>query len=45
VLLIVVFALALRQLSRLAWMRRMVPVAATMLLTVGLVWFFVRSIK
>lgn len=44
-LLIVVFALALRQLSRLAWMQRAVPVAATMLLTVGLVWFFVRSIK
>jgi len=45
VLLIAVFALALRQLTRLAWMKRAVPVAATMLLTVGLVWFFVRSIK
>lgn len=44
-LLIAVFSLALRQLSRLSWMQRAVPVAATVLLTVGLVWFFVRSIK
>ena len=44
-LLIAVFALALRQLTRLAWMKRAVPVAATMLLTVGLVWFFARSLK
>jgi len=45
VLLIVVFAVALRQLSRLRWMKRFVPVSATLLLTVGLVWFLVRSIR
>ncbi|HEV8040370.1 MAG TPA: HupE/UreJ family protein [Bryobacteraceae bacterium] len=45
VLLIAVFALALRQLSRLRWMKRVVPVGATVLLTVGLVWFLVRSIR
>ena len=45
VLLIAMFALALRQVTRLAWMKRAVPVAATLLLTVGLVWFFVRSLK
>ena len=45
VLLIAVFALLLRQLARLAWMKRAVPVAAAMLLTAGLVWFFVRSLK
>jgi HupE / UreJ protein len=45
VLLIAAFALALWQLTRLAWMKRAVPVAATMLLTVGLVWFLVRSLK
>jgi hypothetical protein len=45
VLLIAVFAFALRQMTRLAWMKRAVPVAATMLLTVGLVWFLVRSLK
>jgi len=44
-LLIALFALALAQLTRLAWMKRAVPVAASMLLTVGLVWFFVRSVK
>jgi hypothetical protein len=44
-LLIAVFALLLGRLSRLAWMKRAVPVSATVLLTVGLVWFFVRSIK
>jgi hypothetical protein len=44
-LLIALFAFALRQLIRLAWMKRAVPVTATMLLTVGLVWFFVRSLK
>jgi hypothetical protein len=44
-LLIAVFAVVFRWLSRLAWMKRAVPVAATMLLTMGLVWFFVRSIK
>jgi hypothetical protein len=45
VLLIAVFALLLRQLTRLTWMKRAVPVAAAMLLTAGLVWFFVRSLK
>jgi len=44
-LLIAVFALVFGWLTRLAWMKRAVPVAATMLLTTGLVWFFVRSIK
>lgn len=44
VLLIAVFALLLRQLTRLTWMKRAVPVAAAMLLTAGLVWFFVRSL-
>ena len=45
VLLIAVFALLLGRLTRLAWMKRAVPVAATMLLTAGLVWFFMRSLK
>jgi len=45
VLLIAVFAVALRQLSRLRSMKRAVPVGATVLLTVGLVWFLVRSIR
>ncbi len=44
-LLIAVFAFVLGRLVRLAWMRRAVPVAATVLLTIGVVWFFVRSIK
>jgi hypothetical protein len=44
-LLIAAFAFALGRLTRLVWMKRAVPVAATMLLTVGVVWFFVRSIK
>ena len=44
-LLIAAFAFGLARLTRLAWMKRAVPVAATMLLTVGVVWFFVRSIK
>jgi hypothetical protein len=44
-LLIAVFAVVFGWLTRLAWMKRAVPVAATMLLTMGLVWFFVRSIK
>ena len=41
-LLIAVFALLLGALARLAWTRRAVPVAASLLLTAGLVWFFVR---
>ncbi len=44
-LLIAVFAWVLKRLARLAWMKRAVPIAATMLLTIGVVWFFVRSIK
>ena len=44
-LLIAAFAFALGRLTRLSSMKRAVPVAATMLLTVGVVWFFVRSIK
>ena len=43
-ILIAVFALALGWLKRLPWMQRAVPVAATLLLTVGLVWFFLRSL-
>jgi len=45
VLLIALFAVMLRQLSRLRSMKRAVPVGATVLLTVGLVWFLVRSIR
>jgi len=30
------------RLARFAWMRRVVPVAASLLLTVGVVWFFLR---
>lgn len=45
VLLIALFAVGLRQVMRLSWMKRAVPVAATMLLTVGLVWFLVRSLR
>lgn len=44
-LMIAMFAFALNRLTRLAWMKRAVPVAATLLLTVGVVWFFVRSIQ
>jgi hypothetical protein len=44
-LLIAAFAFVLGRLTRLSSMKRAVPVAATMLLTVGVVWFFVRSIK
>ncbi len=44
-LLLAAFAFVLGRLTRLAWMKRAVPVAATMLLTVGVVWFFIRSIK
>lgn len=41
-LLVAVLALAVTRLVRLAWMRRFVPAAASVLLTVGLVWFFLR---
>lgn len=41
-LLITVFAVIVTRLSRFAWMRRVVPVAASLLLAVGLVWFFLR---
>jgi hypothetical protein len=41
-LLIAVFALIFGGLARFAWTRRAVPVAASLLLTAGLVWFFVR---
>ena len=41
-LLVVVFALALAGLARLALMRRAVPVAASVLLVTGIVWFFLR---
>jgi HupE / UreJ protein len=44
-LLIAAFTFVLGRLTRLSSMKRAVPVAATMLLTVGVVWFFVRSIK
>lgn len=41
-LLIALLSLLLNRLARLAWMRRIVPVTASLLLTVGVVWFFVR---
>jgi hypothetical protein len=41
-LLIAVFALIFRALARFAWTRRAVPVSASLLLTAGLIWFFVR---
>ena len=41
-LLIAVFALIFGGLARFAWTRRAVPVAASLLLTAGLIWFFVR---
>jgi hypothetical protein len=41
-LLIALFALIVAGLARFAWTRRAVPIAASLLLTVGLVWFFVR---
>jgi HupE / UreJ protein len=41
-LLIALFALLLGGLARLNWMRRAVPVAASLLLVAGIVWFFVR---
>ncbi len=41
-LLIALFALLLGGVARLNWMRRAVPVAASLLLVAGIVWFFVR---
>jgi hypothetical protein len=41
-LLIGVLALIVTRLARFTWMRRVVPVAASLLLTVGVVWFFLR---
>jgi hypothetical protein len=41
-LLIGVLAVIVTRLARFAWMRRVVPVAASLLLTVGVVWFFLR---
>jgi hypothetical protein len=41
-LLITLFALILARLQRLAFLRRAVPVAATLLLAVGVGWFFLR---
>jgi hypothetical protein len=41
-LLIGVLAVIVTRLVRFAWMRRVVPVAASLLLTVGVVWFFLR---
>jgi hypothetical protein len=40
--LIGVLAWIVTRLARFAWMRRVVPVAASLLLTVGVVWFFLR---
>jgi hypothetical protein len=41
-LLITVFAVIVQQMTRIAWMRRAVPVAASALLVTGVVWFFIR---
>lgn len=41
-LLIGVMSLIVTRLVRFTWMRRVVPVAASLLLTVGVVWFFLR---
>ena len=41
-LLIGLGAAIVTRLARFAWMRRVVPVAASLLLTVGVVWFFLR---
>jgi len=41
-LLIALFALIFGGLARFAWSRRAVPIAASLLLTVGIVWFLVR---
>jgi len=41
-LLIALFAFVLGRLARWTWTRRVVPVAASLLLAVGVVWFFIR---
>jgi hypothetical protein len=41
-LLIIVMMVIVTRLARFAWMRRVVPVAASLLLTIGVVWFFLR---
>jgi len=41
-ILIGILAVMVNRLARFAWMRRVVPVAASLLLTVGVVWFFLR---
>jgi hypothetical protein len=41
-LLITVFAVIVQQMTRIAWMRRAVPVAASALLVTGVVWIFIR---
>jgi len=41
-LLIAIFGLIFAALARFTWTRRAVPVAASLLLTTGLVWFFIR---
>jgi len=41
-LLIAVLAVIVTRLARFNWMSRLVPVAASLLLTVGVVWFFLR---
>jgi hypothetical protein len=41
-LLIAIFAFILDRLVRLAFLRRMVPVAASLLLAIGVAWFFLR---
>jgi len=42
VLLIALFAFVIGRLAHWGWTRRVVPVAATLLLAVGVVWFFIR---
>ena len=41
-LLISIFAVLLAALAHLAWTRRAIPVAASLLLVTGLVWFLLR---
>jgi HupE / UreJ protein len=41
-LLIALFAFVIGRLARWGWTRRVVPVAASLLLAVGVVWFFIR---
>jgi hydrogenase/urease accessory protein HupE len=41
-LLIAIFALIVRQMTRFSWMRRVVPVSASALLVTGVVWFVIR---